>query len=103
LPCGQTAFENWLWAWSFVIPAATSLVLMLFPTGRLLSRRWVALPWLAVLGTASWAVLEATESTLGVDQTLPNPYQHALLNDIANLTALALVPALGGTVASLMA
>jgi hypothetical protein len=75
---------------------------MFFPMGRLLSRRWRALPWLGVIGAASWAVVEATESSLGVEQALPNPYAHALLNDVANVTSLALVPALGGTVATLV-
>jgi hypothetical protein len=98
----RTGFANWLGEWSFVIPTATSLVLMLFPTGRLLSRRWLPLPWLAILGTVSWAVAEATKTTLGVEQALPNPYAHALLNDVANLTGLAVVPALAGTVASLV-
>lgn len=64
----QTALANWLGTWTFVIAVPTSLVLMIFPSGKLPSPRWRLLPWLAVIGTAGWVVLEATSEKLGAEE-----------------------------------
>lgn len=98
-----TAFANWLGNWTFVISVPTSLVLMIFPTGALPSHRWRILPWLAILGIAGWATVEATSEVLGLGPTVSNPYANVELSNIANVvSSLLLVPALIGTVASLV-
>lgn len=98
----ETALANWLGDWTFVIPASLSLVLLIFPTGRVPTPRWRLLPWMGIIGVAGWVTLEATEATLGVDQTRPNPYANPGLNRVANLAAILLLPALIGTIASLI-
>ena len=97
-----TTFGNWLGSWTFVVPASASLVLILFPTGTLPSSRWRVLGWLAVIGTMAWAVLEATGDYVGGDVSMPNPFANASVNTIANVAGLTLLPALIGTIASLV-
>ena len=98
----ETALANWLGDWTFVIPASLSLVLLIFPTGRVPSPRWRVLSWMGIIGVAGWVTLEATEGTLGVEQALPNPYANPGLNRVADLAAIVLLPALIGTIASLI-
>jgi hypothetical protein len=98
----ETAFANWLGTWSFVLFVPTSLVLMIFPSGRLPSPRWSLLPWLAVLGTLGWAATEAFGERLGLEGELPNPYANASLERIGGIVVLLFLPALIGTVASLV-
>jgi len=50
------ALGNWLgWAWLFGI-GLVALVLLLFPTGALPSRRWRPVAWAAAAGLAGWVV-----------------------------------------------
>jgi hypothetical protein len=98
----QTAFANWLGNWTFVISVPTSLVLMIFPTGALPSPRWRILPWLAIIGIAGWVTLEAASDVLGLGPVLPNPYANPQLTSVANFVSILLLPALVGTVASLV-
>jgi len=49
----QMDLANWLGSWTFVLFVPTGLVLMVFPSGSLPSRRWWILPWLAIVGTAA--------------------------------------------------
>lgn len=98
----ETNFGNWLGSWTFVVPASASLVLILFPTGTLPSSRWRVLGWLALIGTMAWAVLEATGDYLGADVSVPNPFANASVNTIANVASVTLLPALIGTIASLV-
>jgi hypothetical protein len=93
---------NWLGAWTFVVPASASLVLILFPTGSLPSPRWRVLGWLAVIGTVAWATIEASGADLGGDASTPNPFANAGVNTLANVASLTLLPALMGTIASLV-
>ena len=56
LPGG--AFSAWLFSWTYALalaPAST-LLFLLFPTGRVPSRAWRPVAWLAVLATAGFAV-----------------------------------------------
>lgn len=47
------ALASWIAAWSWLPGfSLTALLLLVFPTGRLLSRRWQAVAWAAALGTA---------------------------------------------------
>jgi hypothetical protein len=97
----QTDLANWLGNWTFVIAVPTSLVLMIFPTGALPSPRWRVLPWLALLGTASWAIREASSEFLGADESLPNPYANPGLQRLAEMISIVLLPVLIGTIATL--
>jgi hypothetical protein len=98
----QTAFANWLGAWTFVPAVPTSLVLMFFPSGTLISRRWRFLPWFALVGTAGWATTEATGEYLGLQNELVNPFANATLLEVADTVVFLFLPALIGTVASLV-
>lgn len=97
-------WANWIGVWAFVpvIFLPPTLVVLLFPEGRLLSSRWRTVAWLAVVTTAGWAVLEATSPYLGVARQIPNPFAHPQVNAVANLVTLLGVPALLGAVASLV-
>jgi len=56
LPGGQ--FAAWLFSWTYALalaPAST-LLFLLFPTGRLPSRAWRPVAWLAVLATAGFGL-----------------------------------------------
>jgi hypothetical protein len=98
----QTALANWLGTWTFVLFVPTSLVLMVFPSGTLPSSRWRILPWLALAGTAGWASSEATGESLGLEQELPNPFANPDVFRVADAVGFLLLPALIGTVASLI-
>jgi hypothetical protein len=98
----QMDLANWLGTWTFVLFVPTGLVLMIFPSGSLPSRRWWILPWFAILGTAGWAGLEAAGPGIGLENELPNPYANDSIEAIAEVVAILLLPALIGTVASLL-
>lgn len=98
----QTAWANWLGTWTFVLFVPTALVLMIFPTGTLPSPRWGALPWLAVAGTAAWAVSEATGETMGLEGELSNPFANPEILRVAEVVVFLLLPALIGMVASIV-
>jgi hypothetical protein len=98
-------FSNWLGSWTFV-PAITfpiTFVLMLVPDGRVASPRWRLLPWLAGIGTAGWITDQATSQYLGLDPgSLPNPYGNPMVQAVAKVVGLVLVPAFVGSVASMV-
>jgi hypothetical protein len=98
----QAAFANWLGTWTFVPAVPTSLVLMIFPTGSLPSRRWSILPWMAVAGTACWATAEATADRLGLQEELSNPFADPAVLELADTLVVLFLPALIGTVISLV-
>lgn len=98
----ETAFANWLGSWTFVFFIPTAFVLMIFPTGMLPSPRWRALPWLAILGTLGWAATEAFADRLGLEGELANPFANPRLVEVGAMVSLLLLPALIGTVASLV-
>ena len=64
-------FGWWLGAWTFVpmvtIPA--TVVLLLFPVGRLPSPRWRPFVWTGLVGTASWSLAEATRPNSRSDRS----------------------------------
>jgi hypothetical protein len=95
-------FANWLGAWSFVLAVPSSLVLMFFPSGHLLSPRWRLLPWLAVAGTVGWAISEASGPGLGLQEELFNPLVNSERERIGDIISVLFFPAIAGTVASLI-
>lgn len=99
---GRADLANWLGSWTLVPIVPTSLVLMIFPSGALPSPRWRILPWLAVAGTMGWTVSEASQEGLGLQQELFNPFANPDLARVGDTVALLLLPALAGTVASLI-
>src|SRR5215213_1644204 len=72
---GETAawFSSWLWILLVYVP--TSLLLLLFPDGRLPSPRWRPVAWGVALGTAGGVVGYALEAGPLVDfPQIANPY-----------------------------
>ena len=94
LPAGP--WLAWLaaWTWPLNVPAL-ALLLLLFPDGRLPSRRWRMVPWLlgvAVTGVTVWVMLQPVPIDLGV-LTTANPAGVAALDEPA-FKALGVVPGL---------
>ena len=72
---GETAawLSSWLWILLFYFP--TSLLLLLFPDGRLPSSRWRPVAWGVALGTAGGVVGNALKAGPLVDfPQITNPY-----------------------------
>jgi len=97
--------SSWAWEVGVVVPAV--FLLLLFPTGRLPSRRWRPLPWLAGTGLA----LHLAERTLSpgrldaphpVENPVALPGAEALLEVAGVAGALLLVASALGAVASLV-
>jgi len=95
-------FANWLGTWTFVFTVPSSLVLLIFPDGKFLSPAWRILGVMALLGTAGWALTEATGPGLGLQEELVNPFFNPSLLALGDLVSLLLLPALIGTVVSLI-
>ncbi len=67
------ALSNWSgWIWLFGL-GLTVFVLLLFPTGRLPSRRWRPAAWAAAAGLAGWVLGCAFAPTLVTDSPASNP------------------------------
>src|SRR5215213_5054003 len=72
---GETAawFSSWLWI--LLVSSPTSLLLLLFPDGRLPSPRWRPVAWGVALGTAGGVVGNALKAGPLVDfPQIANPY-----------------------------
>jgi hypothetical protein len=62
---GTLTLANWLgWIWLFGLGLIVP-VLLIFPTGRLLSRRWRPVAWAAPAGLAAWVLGNALAPTSG--------------------------------------
>ena len=100
---GLSRVGAWLGAWTFV-PLTTVpviVVLLLFPSGRLLSSRWQPLVWLAGIGTVSWATAEASRPVLGLT-TISNPFANRGLESTSDLISITLVAGLVGAAANII-
>jgi hypothetical protein len=75
LPGGVLAAWYGSWPWWLVLALALVFTPLLFPTGRLLSRRWRPVAWLAGAATAVLTVLSSLRTELGTvgDQVIANP------------------------------
>jgi hypothetical protein len=63
------------WAWIPLVLVPTSLLLLLFPDGRLLSPRWRPVAWCAGIGIVGYALNSALETgRLGDFPKISNPY-----------------------------
>jgi hypothetical protein len=94
---------SWLGAWIYVpivtIPGV--VILVLFPTGRALSPMWRTFVWLGVLGTAAWALSEASRPLLG-QSDLSNLRANRRAESWGDALSLALVGGLGGAGANII-
>jgi len=71
----ETAAWFGSWAWIPLVLVPTSLLLLLFPDGRLLSPRWRPVAWCAGIGIFGYALNVALETGgLGDYPKIPNPY-----------------------------
>ena len=71
-----TEYMAWLSLWIAVpfVVLATVLLLLLFPTGSLPSRKWRVVVWLAVCGTVMFSIREAsTPGSLATHPSIDNP------------------------------
>lgn len=97
-------FSTWVWTAAFG-PAAT-FGLLLFPTGRLPSRRWRGLAWFAAAGIAIMIVGTAILPGRLADHPVDNPIGLAAAPAVAAALAgagtIALVAGLVGAIASLL-
>jgi len=76
---------NWLWL--PLVSLTTTLPVLLFPTGRLLSPRWRPVAWLTVAATVLYAVANAFAADIGseVDGTLaPNPISPPFMRQLGD-------------------
>ena len=78
LPGGLVAYWLLNWLWRLTLGPATMLLPLWFPDGRLLSRRWRPVAWLAVWAMAAGALLSAlrprTYLAPWAAQPLGNPF-----------------------------
>ncbi len=72
---GETAAWFSSWSWTLLVVVPTTFLLLLFPDGRLPSRRWRPVAWCAGLGIISFVVGYALDAgPLGGFPQLDNPY-----------------------------
>jgi signal transduction histidine kinase len=90
-----TAFAAWLGTWADIVGLASiPLVFLLFPTGRVPSRRWRPLAWISVgatvLTAVSWMLMprNLANDYLGGQRPLPNPTGVEALGGIVDVTAM---------------
>jgi hypothetical protein len=104
---GSLPAPEWLawvayWTWPLNL-LGLALLLLLFPDGRLPSRRWHLVPWLlglAFVGITSWTMLHPTVMDVGVVK-IANPAGIAALDDRA-IQGVGLVPGIVVTTAVLV-
>ena len=85
LPAGAWMAWVGIWAWIPALVPLTTLVLLVFPDGRLPSRRWAAVAWAAV----ATAVLATMSAALGPDAAgSPSPVNPAGLTALPQLAVL---------------
>jgi hypothetical protein len=65
----------WIASWSWALPAnGLALMLLLFPNGRVLGRRWWIVAWLALAGAITQGVADALGSPLSSGLPLESPF-----------------------------
>jgi hypothetical protein len=102
---GKTAAWYGDLSWIPFILVPSTFVLLLFPNGRLLSRRWRPVAWCAALGIAGGFVTQGLHSGRLEDYPqLPNPYgvESPVLEPLSGLALLLLAIGIVGSSASLI-
>ncbi|MFN2556742.1 MAG: hypothetical protein ABR592_07685, partial [Nitriliruptorales bacterium] len=102
---GLLEFAEWQshWTWAPVVLVPPTFVLLLFPDGRLPSSRWRAIAWASGLGAAAFIFEMAFGQYLGgTEEYGPNPYYLRGLSEAISFGIILLVPALIGSVASVI-
>ena len=102
----QSALVAWVgeWIWLAGIGPVATFGLLLFPNGRLPSRRWRPVAWLAAAGLVVSVGAVAFKPGQFEDSTIENPLGIPWLPDWAGTAALfVLLAALAGSIASLVA
>jgi hypothetical protein len=93
---------RWLWAPAALVPVTFGL--LLFPDGRLPSRRWRSLPWLAGVGIVALSAFVGLSAHGEEWRTASDPSDEGIGPVVALLGVLgaAVVPALIGSVAAVI-
>ena len=102
----ESALVAWVgeWIWLVGIGPVATFGLLLFPNGRLPSRRWRPVAWLAAAGLVVSVGAVAFKPGQFEDSTIENPLGIPWLPDWAGTAALfVLLAALAGSIASLVA
>ena len=102
----ESALVAWVgeWIWLVGIGPVATFGLLLFPNGRLPSRRWRPVAWLAAAGLLVSVGAVAFKPGQFEDSTIENPFGIPGLPDWAGTAALfVLLAALAGSIASLVA
>ncbi len=97
------SYANLSWIPFILVPA--TFLLLLFPNGRLLSRRWRKVAWCAGLGIAgAFVTTLLTPGALDDYPQLTNPYgvSSSVIDPLTGLSFLLLLVGLGGSSASLV-
>ncbi|MDP8927061.1 MAG: histidine kinase [Actinomycetota bacterium] len=91
------------WTWAPVVLVPVTLILLLFPDGRLPTPRWRPIAWAAILGISGFTLGMAFDQYLGgAEEYGTNPYHVPLLSALAAPSSILLVGALIGSVASVL-
>jgi hypothetical protein len=102
---GKTAAWYGDLSWIPWILVPSTFLLLLFPTGRLLSRRWRPVAWCAALGIAGDFVTESLHAGRISDYPqLTNPYgvESSVLDPLSGLALLLVAVGIAGSSASLI-
>jgi signal transduction histidine kinase len=89
------AFATWFgnWAWVPIFVLLLTYPFLLFPDGRLLSRRWRPVAWAIAIGAALWSAsfaLEGQDFTDALNRSVPNPYAIPALVPFFNVARIVL-------------
>jgi signal transduction histidine kinase len=98
-------FATWFgnWAWVPIFTLLLTYPFLLFPDGRLPSRRWRPVGWAIAIGTALWSIafaLEGQDFTDALNRSVPNPYAIAALLPFVDVARIVLAFVMLGLMAA---
>jgi hypothetical protein len=101
---GEVSADITRWLWAPLVLAPVTFGLLLFPDGRLPSRRWRLIPWLAGVGIVALSAFVglSTEGERWRAEGDPSDHDIGAFVAILGLLGAAVVPALIGSVASVV-
>ena len=102
------AFATWFgnWAWVPIFVLLLTYPFLLFPDGRLPSRRWRPVAWAIAIVTVLWSVsfaLEGQDFTDALNRSVPNPYAIPALVPFFNAARIVLAFVMIGLMAASVA